>query len=130
MGHSLTSTVLEQLHLLGGSDLLAPSADRTRRARRIHVDEPTKVGFAAALALVVAHGKKARAPALKMSLAQVPSRTRCPRCGIWGDTVQDFGTRVVRGQRRPQSWCRSCRSAHAPAQPRPAPVEPGLLFPM
>lgn len=92
--------MVEQQSLLGGVDLVTPAQRRTLR-----VDSRWKVGFAAALALVVEHGKKAQ------ERAAVPARTRCPRCQRLGDTVRDFGTRFVRGRQIAQSWCRTCRSA-------------------
>jgi hypothetical protein len=109
VSHSSThaSQVLEQRNLLGGADLVTQITRGNRTEQRtLHVDGRWKVGFAAALALVVGHGRKEAGE-------PVPSMTRCPRCGRMGRTDVDFGTRVVRGQRRPQSWCRACRSSHA-----------------
>lgn len=34
----------------------------------------------------------------------------CPRCGHVGPLEQDFGCRVLKDGRRPQSWCRKCRA--------------------
>jgi len=96
--------IIEQQSLLGGIDLVTATPRRGAR-RTLHVDPRWKVGFAAALALVVEHGKKAQ------ERAAVPLRSRCPSCGRVGDTQRDFGIRLVRGRRIPQSWCRSCRSA-------------------
>jgi hypothetical protein len=102
--------VLEQRNLLGGTDLVPiVGGGKRRRARQFHVASEKKLGFAAALALVVEHGKQ---------LARetgVTSMTRCPRCDHVGPTKKDFGYRVIRGERRPQSWCRGCR-----AQPLPS----------
>ena len=95
--------IIEQHSLLGGVDLVTPSPRRGSR-RTVHVDARWKVGFAAALALVVEHGKKAQ------ERAGMPPRTRCPSCQRMGDTQRDFGIRLVRGRPIPQSWCRSCRS--------------------
>ena len=109
VSHSSTHTtrVLEQRNLLGGADLVTQITRGNRTEQRtLHVDGRWKVGFAAALALVVGHGRKEGGE-------PVPSMTRCPRCGLMGRTDEDFGTRVVRGKRRTQSWCRSCRSSHA-----------------
>ena len=104
-----TTRVLEQRNLLGGADLVTQITRGNRTEQRtLHVDGRWKVGFAAALALVVGHGRKEGGE-------PVPSMTRCPRCGLMGRTDEDFGTRVVRGKRRTQSWCRSCRSSHAPS---------------
>ncbi len=108
--------MMEQQSLLGGVDLVKVAPRRGGRA--LHVESHWKVGFAAALALVVEHGKKAQA------CAELPSRTRCPRCQRLGDTVRDFGIRMVRGRRLPQSWCRTCRSAHVA---RRAPKQSDLL---
>jgi hypothetical protein len=109
--------LIEQQNLLGGVDLV-PVAPRRGPSRPLHVDPRWKIGFAAALALVVEHGKRAQAR------AEMPPRTRCPRCQRTGDTFRDFGIRSVRGQRIPQSWCRSCRSATGG---RRAPSQPDLL---
>jgi hypothetical protein len=108
--------MMEQQSLLGGVDLV--NAAPRREGRALHVESRWKVGFAAALALVVEHGKKAQ------ERAELPSRTRCPRCQRLGDTLRDFGIRVVRGRCMPQSWCRTCRSAHVA---RRAPKQPDLL---
>jgi hypothetical protein len=109
--------MIEQQSLLGGVDLVAP-AGRRGSGRTLHVDPRWKVGFAAALALVVEHGKKAQ------ERAEMPARTRCPRCERMGDTLRDFGVRFVRGRRVPQSWCRTCRSANVS---RRGPSQPDLL---
>jgi hypothetical protein len=98
--------LMEQQNLLGGVDLVVV-APRPDAGRGQQVESRWKVGFAAALALVVEHGKKAQ------ERVGVPSRTRCPRCHSLGDTVRDFGVRFVRGRRIPQSWCRTCRSTQA-----------------
>jgi hypothetical protein len=37
-------------------------------------------------------------------------RKACPRCGHEGPVEADFGTKVIRGVRRAQSWCRTCRA--------------------
>jgi hypothetical protein len=108
--------MMEQQSLLGGVDLVNIAPRRGGRA--LHVESHWKVGFAAALALVVEHGKKAQ------ERADLPARTRCPRCQRLGDTLRDFGIRVIRGRRLPQSWCRTCRSAHVA---RRAPNQPDLL---
>jgi hypothetical protein len=104
--------LIEQQSLLGGVDLVRPGAPA---AQAVHVDPRWKVGFAAALALVVEHGRRAR-PA-----AELPAWTQCPRCHRVGDTRRDFGVRTVRGRRVPQSWCRSCRGVQGPQRlPRQA----------
>jgi hypothetical protein len=95
--------MVEQQSLLGGVDLV-PAGHQGPGP--LHLAPRWKVGFAAALALVVEHGRKAQ------QRVGVPSRTRCPRCQRLGDTLRDFGLRFVRGRRVPQSWCRACRSAH------------------
>ncbi len=38
------------------------------------------------------------------------SKAECPHCGHIGPIEADFGTRVMRGEIWPQSWCRACRS--------------------
>lgn len=35
---------------------------------------------------------------------------KCPKCGHTGPVDTDFGTRVVRGIERLQSWCMKCRA--------------------
>lgn len=75
---------------------------RPQRLRNTH----ERLGFAAALAIVVEQGKR----------AQVPAQAHCPRCGKTGSTHEDFGTRIIDGRARPQSWCRNCRSARGRKQ--------------
>jgi hypothetical protein len=104
--------VLEQGNLLGGADLVSVvrgGKGRKKRSRRLHVGAERRLGFATALALVVEYGRQ------KAKERGVTSLSRCPRCGHTGPTDQDFGTRVIRGERRPQSWCRTCRAEHLPA---------------
>ena len=108
----------EQKLLLWGSEVTAYVPGHGRRPARTVRVEDKHVGFATALALVVAHGSTQRAC----------GQTLCPRCGRRGETERDFGTRVVNGQRRPQSWCRSCRAAQAPAPTQVRRPEPGWLF--
>jgi hypothetical protein len=64
--------LIEQQSLLGGVDLVRPGAPA---GQTVHVDARWKVGFAAALALVVEHGRRTRSPA-----SEPPAWTRCPRC--------------------------------------------------
>ncbi|QDF00701.1 hypothetical protein [Myxococcus xanthus] len=105
--NSSSTRVLEQRNLLGGMDLLPVLGGKGRkRARRFHVASERRVGFAAALALVVEHGKQ------KAKETGVTYLSTCPRCGHRGPTAQDFGYRIMRGERRPQSWCRGCRGLH------------------
>ncbi|AKJ08247.1 zinc ribbon domain-containing protein [Archangium gephyra] len=112
MSHSTTNgafRVLEQGNLLDGADLMPvqSGSERKKRARKSG-QPPKKLGFVAALALVVERGRKLAKEVGKTALS------RCPRCGHVGPTEQDFGTRIIRGERRPQSWCRSCRKVHLP----------------
>jgi hypothetical protein len=101
--------VLEQRNLLGGTDLVPIlGGGRRKRARQFHVASDRRLGFAVALALVVEHGRQ------KARETGVTSLSRCPRCDHVGPTAQDFGYRVIRGERRPQSWCRGCRGQHLP----------------
>lgn len=112
VSHSTTNgalRVLEQGNLLDGANLmpLLGKSGRKKRARKSGA-APKKLGFATALALVVRHGRQLAKEVGKTALS------RCPRCGHVGPTQQDFGTRIIRGERRPQSWCRSCRKTHLP----------------
>ncbi|MCY1082717.1 hypothetical protein [Archangium lansingense] len=112
MSHSTTSgalRVLEQGNLLDGADQMPvqSGSGRKKRARKSG-SAPKKLGFATALALVVQHGRQLAKELGKTALS------RCPRCSHVGPTEQDFGTRIIRGERRPQSWCRSCRKEHLP----------------
>ena len=104
--------VPEQRNLFGGLDLgLSGSANRRgpKRSRRIDVDSRWKVGCAAALAVVVEHGKSADA-------AQAPAEARCPWCGLVGPTDTHFRIRMLQGHREPQSWCRKCRGRYLEPQ--------------
>lgn len=99
--------VLEQGNLLDGADLM-PVRNESGRKKRARKSGAGPLGFAAALKLVVQHGRQLAKEIGKTALS------RCPRCGHVGPTEQDFGTRIIRGERRPQSWCRSCRKMHLP----------------
>lgn len=99
--------VLEQGNLLGGADLM-PVQNGNGRKKRTRKQAKPKMGFAEALALVVRHGRQMAKEVGKTALS------RCPRCGHIGPTQQDFGTRILRGERRPQSWCRNCRKVNLP----------------
>ncbi|NMO13849.1 hypothetical protein HPC49_39095 [Pyxidicoccus fallax] len=124
---SSPSRVLEQRNLLGGMDLM-PVLGRggRKRGRSFHIASTGRIGFAAALALVVEHGRQ------KAKEIGVTSLSRCPRCGHVGPTEQDFGYRIMKSGRRPQSWCRGCRGLHLePSEANTtvsAPAE-GWLFP-
>lgn len=112
VSHSTTNgalRVLEQGNLLDGADLMPvqSGSGRKKRARK-PAAPPKKMGFVAALSLVVQHGRQLAKEVGKTALS------RCPRCGHIGPTEQDFGTRIIRGERRPQSWCRSCRKVNLP----------------
>jgi hypothetical protein len=110
--------VIEQRNLLGGSDLVPIlKAGKGKKARQFHIASEGRVGFAVALALVVEHGRQ------KAKETGITSMTRCPRCNHEGPTAQDFGYRIIRGERRPQSWCRGCRSQGMTATPPPAPLK-------
>lgn len=102
--------VLEQGNLLGGADLVPvePGGRRKKRSRPIHVGAKSRLGFAAALALVVKRGRETAKERGETFLS------RCPRCGHIGPTEQDFGIRLMKGGPRPQSWCRSCRGVSLP----------------
>jgi hypothetical protein len=68
-------------------------------------------GFAAALALILQHGRERPAPAAP----PLPTK-RCPRCSRVGRIDQQFGYRMIDGERRPQSWCRECRAGQGEAK--------------
>ena len=110
--------VLEQRNLLGGTDLVPiMGGGKRKRARQFHVASEKRLGFATALALVVEHGKQ------QAKEHGVTSLSRCPKCDHVGPTAQDFGYRVIRGERRPQSWCRGCRGQHLPPAQASAPLK-------
>jgi hypothetical protein len=110
--------VLEQRNLLGGTDLVPVlGGGKRKRARQIHVASERRLGFAVALALVVENGRQ------KAKETGVTSMTRCPKCDHVGPTARDFGYRIIRGERRPQSWCRGCRGQHLPPSNASAPLK-------
>ncbi|WP_224362815.1 hypothetical protein [Hyalangium versicolor] len=121
MSHSNTESatqVLEQRNLLGGTDLVPIlGGGKRKRARKFHVASDKPIGFAKALALVVEHGRQ------KAKEHGVTKMSRCPRCDHVGPTAKDFGFRVIRGERRPQSWCRGCRSQNLPPANPSAPLK-------
>jgi hypothetical protein len=102
--------VLEQGNLLGGADLVPVEREgrRKKRSRPLHVGAKSRLGFAAALALVVTRGRE------KAKERGETWLSRCPRCGHIGPTEQDFGIRLMKGGPRPQSWCRTCRGVNLP----------------
>jgi hypothetical protein len=110
--------VLEQRNLLGGTDLVPiVGGGKRKRARQFHVPSDQPMAFAKALALVVEHGRQ------QAKEHGVTSLSRCPRCDHTGPTSKDFGYRVIRGERRPQSWCRGCRAQHIPPSNPSAPLK-------
>jgi len=121
MGHSKTQSatqVLEQRNLLGGTDLVPVlGGGKKKRARQIHVASERRLGFAMALALVVENGRQ------HAKEHGVTSLSKCPKCEHVGPTAQDFGYRIIRGERRPQSWCRGCRGQHLPPSNASAPLK-------
>ena len=111
MSHSTNNgalRLLEQGNLLDGTDLKQGRYEGGRKKRARGKTTTGPMGFAKALALVVKLGREQAKEVGKTALS------RCPRCGHVGPTQQDFGTRVLRGERRPQSWCRSCRKVNLP----------------
>lgn len=113
--------VMEQRDLLGGADLVYGG----RRARRVRVEGRFKVGFAAALALIVGRAREEN----PLAPEHVETLARCPHCGREGRTEELFGTRILNGQRVPQSWCRTCRSRAPKRAARPEPVQEVLGLP-
>jgi hypothetical protein len=110
--------VLEQRNLLGGTDLVPVlGGGKRKRARQIHVASERRLGFAVALALVVENGRQ------QAREHGVTSLSKCPKCDHVGPTAQDFGYRIIRGERRPQSWCRGCRGQHLPPSNASAPLK-------
>ncbi|WP_257451411.1 hypothetical protein [Archangium lipolyticum] len=111
MSHSTTNgalRVLEQGNLLDGAYLvpgLNGTGDKKRARKKKAAPKP---GFVTALALAVQQGRQLAKEVGKTALS------RCPRCGHVGPTQRDFGTRIIRGERRPQSWCRNCRKTNLP----------------
>ncbi len=79
---------------------------------------PRPNGFARALAIVVRYGAE-MAPRPKRRKPAQAKLKECPRCHRTGEVDRDFGMRMVRGEARPQSWCRGCRSATAPREGAP-----------
>lgn len=118
------SRLSQQKNLLGGMDVSFRSSGggRARTGRTVRVDEK-RLGFAAALMLVVENGRNAAAVA-----SEFPRMAICPRCGHRGPTDQDFGTRVIRGQRRAQSWCRGCRAHHPDASTSSTVAQQDFVF--
>jgi hypothetical protein len=111
VSHSTTNgalRVLEQGNLLGGADLVPILSGTGRKKRTRKKGAEPKLGFVTALALAVQQGRQLAKEVGKTALS------RCPRCGHVGPTQRDFGTRIIRGERRPQSWCRNCRKENLP----------------
>lgn len=132
----------------GAADLFEWAKQSKRAKRR----GPRPSGFHSALALVVKYGKLAeqgtppkgrrfeegqlRRPALAerrldcadpgplfAAIAPVaPATRKCPRCSHVGPVDTDFGSRRLKGELRPQSWCRECRATAKRAH-RAVPVE-------
>lgn len=95
-----------------GADSWLPGFGAGERKRRSapQMKRKAKLGFVAALALIVEHGRR--------QALEKPVTKRCPRCRKVGRVETDFGARMIDGERRPQSWCRECRSAKAPVMPQ------------
>jgi hypothetical protein len=95
-----------------------------RQERVAKSKKPKRNGFAAALAVIVEHGRrelcnssphKAELQESAPTPEPIPQdeRATCPRCGREGSVHADFGLRRVGGKLRVQSWCRACRSERA-----------------
>ncbi|MFL5319818.1 MAG: hypothetical protein ACJ790_09185 [Myxococcaceae bacterium] len=65
-------------------------------------------GFFRALSIVIQQGRQLSVP---LQAEPPKAMKRCPHCGKQGRVDRDFGTRLVHGHQRPQSWCRACRTA-------------------
>jgi hypothetical protein len=98
--------VVRQPNLFGGTDVLSLYG-RNGRIRTNTVHCPSE---AAATRLVQQTRQLERAELVELPDA-TPGTCRCPRCGRTGLLDRDFGTRVLNGRRRRQSWCRACRSS-------------------
>jgi hypothetical protein len=105
---------VEQRNLMWGSEVTTFLPGRPGRAARVVRVDDQHIGFATALALVLTHGQ---------ARGGHDAEACCPRCGRRGPTERDFGTRLLNGKRRPQSWCRGCRAGGPPAF-SPADVPP------
>ncbi len=97
--------VVRQVALFGGTDVLCLYGENGRiRTNRLHCDSDAK-----ASAIVRQTRQLERAELVELPGGPLETH-RCPRCGRTGSLDKDFGTRVLGGRRRPQSWCRACRS--------------------
>ena len=97
--------LVRQPNLFGGTDVLSLYGRNGRiRTNTVHCASDS------AATRVVQQTRQLECAEL-VELPDATSGTcRCPRCGRSGLLDQDFGTRVLNGQRRRQSWCRRCRS--------------------
>jgi hypothetical protein len=97
--------VVRQSNLFGGTDVLSLyGRDGRIRTNLTHCASDFET------ATVVRQTRQLERAEL-VELPDAPLEThRCPRCGRTGLLDRDFGTRVLNGQRRRQSWCRRCRS--------------------
>lgn len=94
------SRVVLQDSLFGGTDVLELFSGAKRNV--LHCSNST-TALRQATALSLREGSQLA------HVDDVPRLATCPRCGASGDTQSMFGTRLLRGRRVPQSWCRSCR---------------------
>lgn len=103
-GGSKPSRVVLQNGLFGGVDVVELFTGSKRNI--LHCSAPAQAQrYATELAV--------RDGAQLVHLDELPPASVCPKCGHSGPTDVDFGTRVLRGRRVPQSWCRPCRLGRA-----------------
>lgn len=99
-GGSKRPSVVIQQHIFGGSDVVEIfSAGKQNRLH--YCDEKHATREAGALAM--------REKAHFHTFEAMSRESKCPHCGRTGDTQHEFGMRMLRGERKPQSWCRKCR---------------------
>lgn len=102
-GCSVPPVVVQQGNLFGGVSVVwIHGVHRTRMNR---IDFATAEEAERAITDSIRF-EKARRLAFSPTL---PATSRCANCFKEGDTELEFGTRLLRGKRVVQSWCRKCR---------------------
>jgi hypothetical protein len=104
----LPPRIVEQRGIFGGVDVLTLYGEGGHtRANVLHCESKERVRDMVSLAR---RFEQASAVGTDPTAIDV---VRCPNCGRSGHIETDFGMRLLRGRRRPQSWCRKCRTAGA-----------------